>query len=240
MTMVRVAAVQMKVTKNTDENVSRMLRWLEKAKARKADIVCFPETSVIANHAKVSDIRPYLKKIHDACKKNSIFCVFTSYERKGRHVYNAGYIVDSTGRTIHKYAKVNLWGIEKKYIRPGRFAGIVKTKHGNLGMIICADFAHPQHVAKLKKADIIFCPSFMIDYEGAEEIIRSFPLVRAFDNLSYFVFCDAYSKRTSRMTAIAEPLRVLKRVDRGEKMILADLSLKKIRNFRSKIRKMRS
>lgn len=238
MNMVRIAAVQMKVTKSSEENTKRMLSWIKKAKAKRAKIICFPEISVISDHKNIASVDPHLDRIRSACKQNRIFCIFSSYTRENENNYNVAYLIDDKGHIIYKYRKTKLWGKERKYIKAGKTNKILKTKLGNIGVIVCYDFAFPQHVAKLRDADIIFCPSFMIDYQGARDVIRSFPVMRAFENMSYFVMCDAYNKRTARMSCITSPFRIIKRLEGKEGMIFADININRIRKLKKKFRRL--
>ena len=232
--MVRVAAVQMKVTGDPDINTERMASWIKSAKSRNVKIVCFPETSLISDHTNIKNASTYLEKISAACKDSKIFCIFSSYSKENGKNYNIAYVMDYNGNIVHKYRKKNLWGIEKKYIKPGNSNRIVKTKYGNIGVIVCYDYADPKNAAKLKSADIIFCPSFMVDYQGARDVIRSFPVMRAFENMSYLVMCDAFTKRTACMSCIASPFRIVKKAGKKENMIVADININRIRNLKKK------
>ena len=51
---------------------------------------------------------------------------------------------------------------EAKYIKPGNDVSVFKTKIGNIGIEICRDLLYPEITRRLmlKKADIVFCPSF--------------------------------------------------------------------------------
>ncbi|MCH8329311.1 MAG: carbon-nitrogen hydrolase family protein [Nanoarchaeota archaeon] len=45
--MVKVAAAQIEVTKNTLKNLDKIIEFIKKAASKKVDIVCFPEASFV-------------------------------------------------------------------------------------------------------------------------------------------------------------------------------------------------
>ncbi|KKM23120.1 hypothetical protein LCGC14_1618460, partial [marine sediment metagenome] len=79
---------------------------------------------------------------------------------------------------------------------------------------------------------IIFCPSYLVDYEKDEELLRKIPLVRAFENMSYYISCDAYTDETLSESYICHPLRTLKIIKKKEGIMFEDLNLKEIDSLR--------
>src|SRR3989344_441908 len=110
--MIKVAAAQIRVTKNTEENLDKILSYIKKAASKKIDIVCFPEASLIHSknkHAiKKLPINNYINKIKNACKENKIHCIFGTALLEPNKLYNAAFFIDDKGRIIYKYYKKNL------------------------------------------------------------------------------------------------------------------------------------
>jgi len=123
------------------------------------------------------------------------------------------------------------------------FNRAIRTDFGTIGIIICFDFAFPEFIKKLslQGAEIFFCPSFMVDYRGWEDMLRVMPLMRAFENTCYFVHCDAVTsdKRTAAMSYVAEPRGIIASREKREGMIISTLDLAAIRKLRKEFKILR-
>ena len=232
--MIKVAAAQIKVTKNTKDNLDKIISYIKKASLEKVDIICFPEASLIhsknKNYIKKIPIKQYLEKIKKECKENKIHCILgTALSEKDR-LYNAAFFIDDKGKIIHKYHKKNLWKSERKGTINGKHNKIVNTKFGKIGLIICWDIAYPEYVKELGKkgAWIIFCPSYVINYKRELESYEQLPLARSFENSCYFVYCDAYARDTVKYSYICSPSKIYKKIRGKEGLITADLDKRKI------------
>lgn len=234
---VRVAAVQMKATDSIPKNTQKMLKFINAAKKKGVDIICFPECATIHDEERIigkpkrlKELKESIASIKEKCRQAEVWCIFGTYEPVRNRIYNAAYVVDRSGDVVYKYNKVHLWQREKKLVTAGKNNNPVKTEFGSIGIITCWDFAFPAFIQKLSKsgARIIFCPSFIVSPSGTEKIMESMPVVRAFENIVYYVLCDAFHKRTASRSFIAGPYSIIKRIEKKEGMIYADLNLKKI------------
>src|SRR3989338_8279721 len=214
--MVKVAAAQIPVTKNILNNLNNIIKYIKKAASKKADIVCFPETSLI--HSKNKDtinkisIKKYINKIKNTCRENKIHCIFGSNILKNRKLYNSAFFIDSKGKIAYTYNKVK------------------KTKFGKIGIIICWDIAYPEYVKKLakKEAWIIFCPSYIKNYGRELESYLLLPYARAFESSCYFVSCDSANKECAQYSVICGPSGIYSEIKGEEGLIVADLDRRKI------------
>ena len=238
--MVKVAAAQIPVTKNTEKNLNKIIEYIKKVASKKVDIVCFPETSLIhsknKNSIKKIPIKEYIDIIKKACKENKIHCVFGTNIIERNNLFNVAFFVDDNGKIIYKYKKVNLWINERKEKVNGKSNKVVKTKFGKIGIIICWDIAYPEYVKKLGKqgAWIIFCPSYVVNYKRELGSYEQLPYARAFENSSYFVYNDAYAKDTVKYSYICGPSRIYTKIRGKEGMIVADLDHRKILGLRKR------
>src|SRR3989338_11508860 len=227
--MIKVAAAQIKITKNTEDNLNKIISYIKKASAKNVDIVCFPEGSLIHNKNKNQiekiPINNYINKIKNACKENKIHCIFGTASLDKNKLYNAAFFIDDQGKIIYRYYKNNLWKSERGKAINGKKNKVVNTKFGKVGIIICWDIAYPEYVKKLgnKGAWIIFCPSYVINYKRELESYETLPLARSFENSCYFVYCDAYARDTVKYSYICGPSRIYKKIRGKEGMIIADL-----------------
>ena len=240
--MVKVAAAQITVTNNTSKNLNNIIKFIKKAASKKVDIVCFPEVALIhsKNKKTISKIpfKKYLEEIKKSCKENKIHCIFGTNLVEKNKIYNSAFFIDDKGKVIYRYNKVNLWINERKEKVNGKNNKAVNTKFGKVGIIICWDMAYPEFVKPLAKqgAWVIFCPSYVINYKRELGSYEQIPYVRAFENIAYFVYNDAYAKNTVKYSYICGPSRIYSKIRNKEGMIVADLDRRKIMGLRKHYR----
>ena len=238
--MVKVAAAQIPVTKNTLDNLNNIIKYIKKAASKKVDIVCFPEAALIHSKNKKTikkfPIKKYINNIKKECKKNNIHCIFGTNILKNNKLYNSAFLVDDKGKIIYTYDKVNLWINERKEKANGKKNNVVKTKFGKIGIIICWDIAYPEYVKKLGKqgAWIIFCPSYIKNYGRELESYLLLPYTRAFENSAYFVSCDSANKECAQYSVICGPSRIYSEIKGKEGIIFAELDKRKIFGVRKR------
>jgi len=224
----RVAAAQIRVTDDIGKNLSKILEYIDKAKSGNVDIVCFPEACLNTSD-ELADISEEIGAIGERCRKNSIWCVFGSYFPVKGKVMNSVFLIDRDGSICYRYDKVHPWVSEKK-VTAGRSCRVIETEFGKIGIIDCWDFAFPSFIQRLSRsgARIIFCPTYLVDSVEDAEAMKAIPLVRAFENICFYVSCDAFAPDSLSHSCICHPLRVLQRIDGKEGMIVADLDLDEI------------
>ena len=229
----KVSAAQIKVTKNVEVNCKKILLFLERAKRRKVDIVCFPETCLITKSKNVIPIENFLGRIKEKCRKLRIYCIFGTYEKIGKNVYNIVYFIDKNGKMKYKYKKIHLW-VTEKGVKAGKAYKVINTEFGKIGIITCWDFAFPEDIRKLSKegARIIFCPSYLVNYRPAKDVLEYLPLARAFENCCYYVTADVFTKETAGMSFICSPYKVLASIKGREGIISRKIDLRRIDKLR--------
>ncbi len=242
--MPKVSVAQILVTHNTEKNLDKILEYIKKAASKKADIVCFPETSLIHSknkeYTRKTPLKIYLEKIKKTSKENKIHCIFGTNFLKNNKLYNSAFLIDSNGRVTYRYDKVNLFTKEKykKKIIAGKTNRIIKTKLGNIGIIICWDVSYPEYVKKLSKkgAWIIFCPSYIKNYGREMESYLGLPYSRAFESSCYFVSCDSANRECAQYSIICGPSKIYSEIKGKEGLIVADLDRRKIDGVRKRYR----
>ena len=209
---VKIAVVQFESKKNSPaENLAKAEKFIARASKLKADIIVFPEdfiTGTISINPKFIDLegkyKDYFQKL---AKKYHIDIVPGSIiEGDKSGTYNTAYYINSSGRILSSYKKINLWHPEREHVNFGNYLPVFNTKHGKVGLIICWDLIFPEIFRKMAKqgVEIVICPSFWsygdagigVKYDKNSEIklVDSLCVSRAFENEIALVFCNAAGK----------------------------------------------
>jgi len=152
--------------------VSRMTALLEEARARKVDLVVFPELALTTffprwyfeDEAELNLFyetempNPTVQPLFDAAKAAGIgfYLGYAELTPEGRR-FNTSILVDKVGDIVGKYRKVHLPGhaeneplrpfqhLEKRYFEPGDLGfPVFETMGGTMGMCICNDRRWPE------------------------------------------------------------------------------------------------
>ncbi len=160
--MVRIALYQMADRGSWRENINAACRAIE---ACKADFICLPE--LFAVPITVKDIFyawvisvEALSALKLASMRSSSYVIAGSLiERTLDAYYNTCYVL-RRGHVIGKYRKMRPTESELKAgIKPGSEPLLIKSEHGVIGVLICADILHEDVVERVaSKCDILFLP----------------------------------------------------------------------------------
>jgi len=208
----------------------KVLKFIDKAKSKKADIVCFPESCLGDKVLTINS--PEIKLIKNKCKDKSIYCIIGAHIKEKNKIFNSAILINRDGKIQDIYKKIHLFpGLDLKNTSPGKTNKVIKTDFGKIGIIICWDFAFPEDIKKLSKkgVQIIFCPSYLLnEAKITKKVLRSYPLIRAFENTTYFVSCDAFTSEVLGESYICSPLKILNKIKNKEGIIYSELDLKKL------------
>ena len=171
---VRLGLVQMSMVRNTDANLARALKGVEKAADAGAQVVCLPElfgwryfpATRGSNEAPQRIPGRMSQALSRSAKDNRVVLVGGSiYESAGGRRYNTCLVFDQNGRLLSRYRKVHIpqdeHYYEQDYFAPGRGYTVARTKFGRLGTLICFDqwYPEPARVNRLMGAEILFYPT---------------------------------------------------------------------------------
>ena len=168
MPTIKICAVQFQISPDFGKNISRLEQFFKKANKNDCDIICFPELFLTGplNKGRYNPNIPIeAKKLFSRLSEDyGLFAVMGSIiEKINNNFYNISYLFDDKGRILGNYRKNHLvQKSEAKYLKAGSDVSVFKTKIGNIGIQICRDLLYPEITRRLmlKKADIVFCPSF--------------------------------------------------------------------------------
>lgn len=225
---------------STVNNVEKIKKFINLAKKKNADIVCFPE-SCVHKTLFLNKNHKFINEIKEECKKNKIWCIITEDLETKNKLYNTALLIDRKGNIKGNYKKINLYGDKTE---AGKKISIFKTDFAKIGIVICWDLAFPDLFKKMKKAgaQIIFCPAQWWYDTGAHKkdhqkrelkILESLIRTRAYENVCYLAICNPVIKSRQQIsyTAIASPTRILSQIINKEGIITAKINLNEIKRI---------
>jgi predicted amidohydrolase len=245
---ITVAVAQLNLTSSFKKNMKKIKYFIKLAKTKKADIVCFPETSLQGEPIHIKD--PAIKEILAECKRNSIWCIIGDFIREKKHTYNTMLLINRNGKLVGKHRKVYVCE-DNPFVKTGSNFKVFKTELGNLGIATCWDVSYPHVLYSMvrKRADIIFCPMYWCYDLWAhkrshllkeKKILESLILARAYENLVYVVFCSPFNKEEKKLvsySAIADPHKIIKEMFNKEGMIIGNLSIPELHKIRHRYKR---
>jgi len=215
----KVAAVQLNLGQSTPKIVADIKRYVKLAKKKGVKIICFPEDSIFAGPKKNETI---LQEIKKTCFEAKIWSIVVGhFHDKNKKCYNSAWLINEQGEIQGKHNKVHI--CDAPHVCAGECFSVYQTPFCKIGIAICWDVAYPDALASMAQqgAELIFCPMYWCYEEWAhrknhlqqeKKILQSLVLTRAFENMTYVVFCNPYEKNEHHLTsytAIAEPHKII-------------------------------
>jgi len=248
---IRVAAVICQAPLGrVGENLDRTIRWIEKAKEKGAQIVCFPEMNITGYGTHEDTIKiaiPLSNGITDqlleSARINNITILAGMAELgEGNRVFITHLVIDPRGR-VGIYRKLHLSPPEQGIYTPGNKLPVFEIDNIRFGIQLCYDAHFPElsTIMALNGADIIFIPHAS-PRKGPEEKYNSWMRhlpARAYDNGLYVVACNQAGDNENGLVfpgiaLIVDPLGLIfeKYLTGKEGMIVSDLKAEKLAQVR--------
>lgn len=183
--IVTLGLIQMSMSADHQENLSKALKMIEEAAKKGAQIVCLPElfSTQYFPQNKKSSIKPekipgptssFLSR---TAKKNKVVIVGGSiFEKDGLRKYNTSIVLDQNGKLLGNYRKVHIPEdeafYEQDYFSSGSSYKVVSTTFGKIGVLICFDqwYPEPARTMRLLGAEIIFYPTAIGTVSGIKQV----------------------------------------------------------------------
>jgi N-carbamoylputrescine amidase len=172
-----IGLIQMRSTKDAEENLARVSAKIREAADRGAQIVCTHELFRSEYFCRTEDAElfnlaePVPGAATDAlakiAKEKKIAIVASLFERRAAGIYhNTCAVLDADGSILGKYRKMHIPDdplyYEKFYFTPGDLGfPNFDTRYGRIGVQICWDQWYPEgaRVVALQGAQVIFYPT---------------------------------------------------------------------------------
>ncbi len=250
--MSKVAIVQFKASTNKNNNLKKILSYINKASKKGAELCAFPEfmmfyTPSSQSSSKLSSLAEtingnFVTTIAQAAKKSSIQVVGTFYEksRKKNRVYDTSFIINKFGKVVSTYRKIHLYDAmgfkESNKMTPGsKIVKPTKTSVGKIGMLICYDLRFPEMSRTLASAgsEILVVPSAWVKGEMKEEHWVTINKTRAIENGCYVVAPDQVGNIYCGRSLVVDPLgKILLDMKKRQGFGVVNISLNKVKKTR--------
>jgi predicted amidohydrolase len=148
-TTLRVAAVQMRSTRELAANIQHTRELLQKCAKDGVHVAVFPECSVsgyfddVVVKLTADQLAEAEKQVAEACKEFSIAAVVGMPWRDGDKLYNSAIVIDEKGKVIERYHKVQL---AEKWPSWGDHLSVFRLHGVPCSIIICHDERYPELV----------------------------------------------------------------------------------------------
>ena len=177
MTEMRVAALQLALSDDMEQNIAAVSALVRDAAAQGAKVIlppelfqgyyfCRHEHERFFTRAYPTASHPAVIAMQALAKELGVYIATSYFERDGQHHYNSLVMIDDQGQIMGNYRKSHIPdgpGYEEKfYFRPGNTGfKIWPTPYGNVGVGICWDQWYPEtaRAMMLMGADILFFPT---------------------------------------------------------------------------------
>ncbi len=185
MRKVTVAAVQMKCSRDLEQNLTTAEEMVREAAAKGAQVILLPELFEreyfcqqrrydFYTYAKSADEHPAVLMGRRLARELEVVLPVSFFERDGNVLYNSLAWIDADGGLLKIYRKTHIpddhFYQEKFYFTPGDTGFVtVKTRYGCFGSGICWDqwFPETARCLSLAGAELLFYPTAI----GSEPIL---------------------------------------------------------------------
>lgn len=186
MSIINVAAIQMKCSKNRQDNISHADELVRKAASMGANIILLPElfeTQYFCQErnydyydlATSTEKNPAIRHFSKVAKELKVVLPISFFEKSGNTTFNSVAIIDADGSVLGTYRKTHIpddhYYQEKFYFSPGDTGFKVwNTAYGTIGVGICWDqwFPETARCMALMGAELLFYPTAI----GSEPILE--------------------------------------------------------------------
>ena len=182
---IKVAAIQMVMTSDVNENIAHADSMVRQAASEGANVILLPELFErpyfcqerrydYYAYAQTVDENEAVKHFREVCKELGVVMPISFYEKDGNVLYNSIAMIDADGSVMGVYRKTHIpddhYYQEKFYFTPGNTGFKVwNTAYGKIGVGICWDqwFPETARCMALMGAEVLLYPTAI----GSEPIL---------------------------------------------------------------------
>jgi predicted amidohydrolase len=184
--IVTLGLIQMSMSEDREENLSKASTMIAKAASKGAKVVCLPELFASKYFPQVEHSTeipesipgPTSRFLSNVAKTNDIILVGGSIfevDTKSGKKYNSSIILGRNGEVLGRYRKVHIPQdesfYEQDYFSSGDTYTVVSKDGLKISSLICFDqwYPEPARIAKLMGADVLFYPTAIGTVRGIKQ-----------------------------------------------------------------------
>ena len=224
-----------------NHNLYRMLPWIQKAKKKGADLICFPELNVTGYSTKpeIKDCAesipgPISERLLQMADENQIVILAGMVEKDEKGRIFASHLIVTPEALSGVYRKIHIAPPERDMFSSGDSVPLFEVNGIKLGIQLCYDAHFPELSTRMavEGADIIFMPHASprgTPNEKFNSWMRHLT-ARAYDNSVFIVACNQVRENQNGLkfpgvAVIIDPSGEVMEKNIGDKdgMIIADL-----------------
>ncbi|MDH3670416.1 MAG: carbon-nitrogen hydrolase family protein [Gammaproteobacteria bacterium] len=253
---VTVASVQIDIVlEDKSATVAKVASWADKAGAKNADVVVFPELILAAGYTledKFYDFAepipgPSTKALGEKAREHNMYIIAGTAEKDDTGtVYNTSVIIGRNGEVVGSYRKTHIFTPTESFFALGTELSVFDLDFGRVAVPICYDleFPEPARVLSLKGAEMLLAMAAHWVGTGSvgtpENFITTIHAARALENRMPVVlsnrvgFDPGLNDNFIGLSRIvdADGMTVTSMPDDSEGMIVATLDLNEQREKR--------
>lgn len=252
-----IAAAQMQSSTQPGENLARAKIEIERAAARGAQMIVFPEiymawmapsefTPEVARSRSQPLDGPFVRGLGEAARKHHIWVIsgmLETVEHDIRHTHNTTVVIDAQGTLQAYYRKTHMFDAfgykESDVFAPGNaLFHPLETPFGRMGLFVCYELRFPE-IARYQAAqgvDFFVIPSGWVHGPMKEVQWHHLVLARAVENSAYVVACDQVGHQFLGRSLIVDPMGVvLAEGPETEGMLFAEIEMQRVKSSRAKV-----
>jgi predicted amidohydrolase len=194
----RVAAVQLRSSRNLAENLARIQKFLYQCGKDGVRVAVFPECALTGYYddliLKISaeQLSDAERQLARTCREVGIYAVIGTPHRSAGKLFNSAVVFDPSGKVRERYHKVQL---AESWPEPGDHLSVFQVDGVPCSLIICHDERYPELVRLpvLAGARVVFYLSHESGIRSESKInpYRAQIQARAVENTIYIVHANA-------------------------------------------------
>ncbi len=236
----RVAAVQLRSTRDLDRNVSAIVENLRKCAETGVRVAVFPECALsgyfedVVTRLDAHEIEAAERKVAEACHELGIYAIVGAPHREGNSLFNSAVVFDPSGRVLERYHKIQL---AEPWPTPGDHLSVFPVDGVPCSILICHDERYPElaRLPVLAGARVLFYLSHESGIRQESKIApyRAQIQARAVENSVFVVHANAPANEDTtgshgQSRIIAPDGNILEEASIfGEAVLTSDLDLKR-------------
>lgn len=195
----RVAAVQMRSSRDLAANIRAIDEYLARAAKEGARVVVFPECAVTGYFDNefmqaftAEQLADAERQVAESCRKHEVYAIVGTPWREGEKLYNSAVVISPSGKVVERYHKLQLaesWPTAGDHLSVFRIDGVPAS------IIVCHDERYPELVRLpvLAGARVVFYVSHEsgVAHESKLAPYRAQIQARAVENTVYVVQANA-------------------------------------------------